>query len=68
VDPQGGVVEAISDVGRGPQALAVSPQRQQLYISNFLEDTLVVVDLTPGSPLENRVALRLGRSRQSGGD
>ena len=68
VDPVGGVVDAIIDVGRGPHALVASSDRKRLYVSNDLEDTVAVVDLTPESPTENRVVLRLGRTRQSGGD
>ena len=68
VDPVGAVVDAIIDIGRGPQALAVSSDRARLYVTNHLEDTVAVVDLTPESTTENRVVLRLGRTRQSGGD
>ncbi len=68
VDPAGAVVDAIIDIGRGPQALVASPDRKRLYVTNHLEDTVAVVDLTPESPTENRVVLRLGRARQSGGD
>jgi DNA-binding beta-propeller fold protein YncE len=68
VDPVGGVVDAIIDVGRGPYSLVASSDRKKLYVSNHLEDTIGVVDLTPESTTENRVVLRLGRTRQSGGD
>ncbi|MCP4447654.1 MAG: YncE family protein [Myxococcales bacterium] len=67
VDPIGGGVDAIVDVGRGPQAIAISEEKEQLYVTNFLEDTVAVVDLTLASPTENRVVLKLGRTRQSGG-
>ncbi len=67
LDPIGGGVDAIIDVGRGPQAIAIAPSRNQLYVTNFLEDTVAVVDLEVASPTENRVVLRLGRTRQSGG-
>lgn len=65
VDPVGAQVEAVIDVGRGPSALAVSEQRQKLYVANFLEDTLSVVDLAPGSATENLTVLRLGTPRQN---
>jgi DNA-binding beta-propeller fold protein YncE len=68
VDPAGAVVDAIIDVGRGPHAVVASPTRTKLYVSNHLEDTVAVIDLEPGSTTENRVVLRLGRTRQSGGD
>jgi hypothetical protein len=67
VDPVAGEVDAIIDVGRGPQSLALSESRQQLYVTNFLEDTVAVVDLAPESVTEDRVVLKLGRTRQSGG-
>ena len=59
---------AIIDDGRGPQAIEISEDKEQLYVTNFLEDTVAVVDLTPGSRTENRVVLKLGRTRQSGGN
>lgn len=68
VDPAGAVVDAIIDVGRGPHGLVAAPDRARLYVTNHLEDTVAVVDLTPESTTENRVVLRLGRTRQSGGD
>lgn len=68
VDPAGAVVDAIVDVGRGPHALVASPDRAKLYVTNHLEDTVAVIDLVPGSTTENRVVLRLGHTRQSGGD
>jgi DNA-binding beta-propeller fold protein YncE len=68
VDPIGAVVDAIVDVGRGPHGLVASPDRARLYVTNHLEDTVAVIDLTPESTTENRVVLRLGRTRQSGGE
>lgn len=60
-------IESIIDVGRGPQSIELSTTRKQLYVTNFLEDTVSVIDLTPGAKTENRVVLKLGRTRQSGG-
>lgn len=65
IDPRGAVVDAIIDVGRGPHAVVASADRQRLYVSNFLEDTVAVIDLAPGSATQNRVVLRLGFTRQS---
>lgn len=59
---------AVIDVGRGANSTAVSPSRGRLYVSNFLEDTISVIDITPGSFTENRVVMQLGRERQSGGE
>ncbi len=67
VDPANGAIDAIVNVGRGPQAVSLSETKQQLYVTNFLEDTVAVVDLAPMSSTENRVILKLGRTRQSGG-
>jgi DNA-binding beta-propeller fold protein YncE len=68
IDPASGTLDAIIDVGRGPQSLVVSTANQQLYVSNYLEDTIAVIDLNPASMTQNRVVLRLGRTRQSGGN
>jgi DNA-binding beta-propeller fold protein YncE len=64
VDPRGqSQVEDIITVGRGPFAIAASQTRQQLFISNFLEDTIAVVDVNPASVNKNRVVLRIGIPR-----
>jgi hypothetical protein len=66
IDPDGGVVDAIIDIGRGPHAVVAAPARKLLFVSNNIEGTVAVVDLEPGSRTENRVVLRLGRPRSSG--
>jgi DNA-binding beta-propeller fold protein YncE len=64
VDPRGrGHVEDVITVGRGPYSVAAAPNGQRLYVTNFLEDTIAVIDLTPGSPTRHRVVLRLGEPR-----
>lgn len=71
VDPHGqSKVEDIITVGRGPYgivaATGVNPaanMQKQLFISNFLEDTIAVVDVTPSSKTRNRVVLRIGVPR-----
>ena len=51
IDPRGGVeVEDIATIGRGPFSVVASPTRRRLYVSNFFENTVAVVDLTPGAP------------------
>lgn len=61
INPSGQAeVEDILTVGRGPYAVSASPTNKQLYISNFLEDTISVVDVNPSSPYRNRVVLRIG--------
>lgn len=68
IDPTSGDVEAVINVGRGPHSLRALPNNRMLMVANFLEDTVNVIDLTPGSPTQNRVALRLGRTRDEGGN
>lgn len=34
-------------VGRAPQALAVAPDRRRLYVSNFMDRSIDVIDLSP---------------------
>lgn len=61
VDPSGQAsVEDIVSVGRGPYAVVTAPARKKVYVTNFLEDTIAVVDVDPNSPLRNHVALRIG--------
>ena len=64
VNPNGiGQTEDIVLVGRGPYSVVAAPGRKKLYVTNFLEDTVAVVDLTPGSATRNRVVLRIGTPR-----
>ena len=61
VDPSGqSSVADIVTVGRGPYAIAASAVHKKLYVTNFLEDTIAVIDVAPGSPTRNRVVLRIG--------
>jgi DNA-binding beta-propeller fold protein YncE len=61
VDPRGqSQVEDILTVGRGPYAVVSAPTRKKVYVTNFLEDTIAVIDVAPGSPTRNRVVLRIG--------
>ncbi len=61
IDPSGisSVVDVI-EVGRGPYAIAAAPTRKKLYVTNFLEDTVAVIDVSPTSMLRDRVVLRIG--------
>jgi DNA-binding beta-propeller fold protein YncE len=61
VDPRGASsVEDIVQVGRGPYAVVAAPTRKKIYVTNFLEDTVAVVDVDPTSATHNRVVLRIG--------
>jgi DNA-binding beta-propeller fold protein YncE len=64
VDPRGlGSVEDIVLVGRGPYSIVGSKVRKKVYVTNFLEDTIAVIDVSPTSPRHNRVVLRIGQVR-----
>ena len=61
IDPRDGInVDAVVEAGRGPYALAVAPTRNKLYVSNFLEQTVSVIDISPSSMVRNHVVLRIG--------
>jgi len=64
VDPSGQTqVDDIVTVGRGPYGVAGIMGRKQLFVSNFLEDTIAVIDVDPTSRTRNRVVLRIGIPR-----
>jgi DNA-binding beta-propeller fold protein YncE len=64
IDPSGAPhTEDIIIVGRGPYATVAAKGRKKLYVTNFLEDTIAVVDIAPDSPTRNRVVLRIGIPR-----
>ncbi len=64
IDPRGSVtVEDIVLVGRGPYAAAAAKTKNKLLVTNFLEDTIAVVDTTPNVKTHNRVVLRIGKAR-----
>ena len=64
VDPRGTAsIADIIDVGRGPYSVVAAPTRKKLYVTNFLEDTVAVIDVSPTSPLRDRVVLRIGTQR-----
>ena len=67
VDPTGRQVESIISVGRGPQFLVASVSRGLLFVSNFRENTIAVIDIRRGSLTENRVVLRIGRPGETEG-
>lgn len=64
VNPNGRAhIEDTVIVGRGPYSVVAAPGRKKLYVTNFLEDTIAVLDLSPSSPYRNRVVLRIGTPR-----
>lgn len=65
INPEaGGSTEDIVTVGGGPYSVVAAPARKRVYVTNFLEDTVAVVDIDPNSPYRNRVVLRIGTKRQ----
>ncbi len=64
VDPRGASsVEDIISVGRGPYSVVAAPTRKKIYVTNFLEDTVAVIDVDPTSPTHDRVVLRIGEPK-----
>jgi DNA-binding beta-propeller fold protein YncE len=55
--------EDILLVGHGPYSIAAATDAKLLFVSNFLDDTIAVVDLEPGSVTYNRVVLRIGKTK-----
>lgn len=55
--------DAVVTVGRGPNDVVMSSSRKKAYVTNFLEDTIGVIDLAPGSKGQNREVLRIGEKR-----
>ncbi len=61
VDPRGqATLEDSFEVGRGPYGIVASPLRQRVYVTNFLEDTIAVIDTQTSSGNHDRVVLRIG--------
>jgi DNA-binding beta-propeller fold protein YncE len=61
IDPRGlSSVEDVISVGRGPYAVAAAASKKKVYVTNFLEGTIAVIDVDPTSPFHNRVVLRIG--------
>jgi DNA-binding beta-propeller fold protein YncE len=64
IDPRG--QSSLQDViisGRGPYSIAQAPARKKLYVTNFLEDTVAVIDADVKSATFDRVVLRLGEPK-----
>jgi DNA-binding beta-propeller fold protein YncE len=61
IDPTGiASVADVIDVGRGPYAVVAAPTRKKIYVTNFLEQTVAVIDVSPASAYRDRVVLRIG--------
>ncbi len=68
IDPVGQIVEAMIAVGKGPHAVVIANDRKRMYVGNFLESSVSVVDLEPGSTSEYRTVLRLSKKLAEGGE
>jgi DNA-binding beta-propeller fold protein YncE len=61
VDPKAWQVDAVIDVGVGPNSLIFPEGRKDLaYIASYAGNHVAVIDLDPQSPTRNRVIQRLG--------
>ncbi len=74
VDPDRPGVDETILLGRGPTELAFNfsgaetpaaeqlpePRHRRLYVTNYAESTIGVIDLDPDSPTENRLVARIG--------
>jgi DNA-binding beta-propeller fold protein YncE len=63
VDPDRLEVVDVTETGKGPTSVAGAPMRQRLYVTNFAEDTIAVIDTKPHSPTQNHTLLRVGKVR-----
>jgi DNA-binding beta-propeller fold protein YncE len=54
---------AVEDTGRGPSGIATSVRHNKIYVGNYAEDTLTIIDATPGAPTQYRSIMRLGKLR-----
>ena len=61
IDPRGlGSLADAIQVGRGAYAVAVAPTRNEAFVTNFLEETISVIDIATDSPTHDRVVMKIG--------
>ena len=58
----GRVVDQIL-TGKGPNSLALDPFSRRAFITNFLDNTIGIIDLDPSHARFNRMVLRIGTVR-----
>jgi DNA-binding beta-propeller fold protein YncE len=63
IDPETFSLVAVEDAGRGPSGVAVSARHKKIYVGNYAEDTVTIIDARPGSPTQHRAVLFLGTAR-----
>jgi 6-phosphogluconolactonase (cycloisomerase 2 family) len=49
--------------GKGPNSLALDPFSQRAFITNFLDNTIGIIDLDPSHARFHRMVLRIGTVR-----
>jgi DNA-binding beta-propeller fold protein YncE len=54
---------SVEDAGRGPNGVVASAAHKKIFIGNYAEDTITVIDADPASATQNRAVLRLGVPR-----
>jgi DNA-binding beta-propeller fold protein YncE len=58
------LVDAI-DVGKGTTSITVSPTRKRVYVTDYADDTVAVIDVDPASPTKDHTVLRVGKPREN---
>jgi hypothetical protein len=58
-------LDAVIDVGRGPNSVVADPLRHRAYVANYAEDTITVIDADPASPTYYAPVVRLGKRRRA---
>jgi DNA-binding beta-propeller fold protein YncE len=56
--------QATVDVGRGPNAIVADPLRRRVYVANYAEDTITVIDADPENATFHAPIYRLGNRRE----
>ena len=66
VEPETLAIEAIIEVGAGPDDLVFAPKDPtRAFVAGFASNNVSVLDLRPGSPTEYRVIQRIGFPRSA---
>ena len=55
---------AITDSGKGPTGIVAAPGRGRVYVANYGDDTISVIDARPGASSRHRVVARVGKVRE----
>ncbi len=55
---------AVVESGRGPNSVVAASARGRVYVANYAEDTISVIDARSGSETAHHVVVRLGKLRE----